>query len=46
VKEGRISKNRTAKKDEIIAPLEDILKHLASDELIKVFKKYGIEIEK
>jgi len=45
VKEGRISKNRTTKKDEIIAPLEDILKHLASDELIKVFKKYGIYIE-
>jgi hypothetical protein len=46
VKEGRISKNRTTKKDEIIAPLEDILKHLANDELIKIFKKYGIEIEK
>lgn len=45
VKEGRISKNRTTTKDEIVAPLEDILKHLASDELIKVFKKYGIEIE-
>ncbi|UCC21218.1 MAG: DUF4332 domain-containing protein [Promethearchaeota archaeon] len=45
VKEGRISNNRTTKKDEIIAPLEDILKHLASDELIKVFRKYGIYIE-
>ncbi|MFX1326948.1 MAG: DUF4332 domain-containing protein [Promethearchaeota archaeon] len=46
VKEGRISKNRTTTKDEVLAPLEDVLNHLASDELIKVFKKYGIEIEK
>ncbi len=45
VKEGRISQNRTVKKDEIIAPLEDILKHLASDELLKVFRKLGIDIE-
>jgi predicted flap endonuclease-1-like 5' DNA nuclease len=45
VKEGRISKNRTVKKDEIIAPLEDILKHLANDELLKVFRKFGIDIE-
>ncbi|MFX1419264.1 MAG: DUF4332 domain-containing protein [Promethearchaeota archaeon] len=45
VKERRISNNRTTSKDEIIAPLEDILKHLASDELVKVFKKYGIYIE-
>ncbi|MFW9971981.1 MAG: DUF4332 domain-containing protein [Candidatus Odinarchaeota archaeon] len=45
VKEGRISNNRTTSKDEIIAPLEDILKHLASDELLKVFKKLGIDIE-
>ncbi|MFX0037858.1 MAG: DUF4332 domain-containing protein [Promethearchaeota archaeon] len=45
VREGRISKNRTTKKDEIIAPLEDILKHLADEELKKIFRKYGIEIE-
>ncbi len=45
VKRGRISNNRTTSKDDIIAPLEDILKHLASDELKKIFKKYGIEIE-
>ncbi|MFW9879195.1 MAG: DUF4332 domain-containing protein [Candidatus Thorarchaeota archaeon] len=45
VKEGRISNNRTTSKDEIIAPLEDILKHLASDELVKIFKKYRIYIE-
>jgi hypothetical protein len=45
IRAGRISKNRTTKKDEIIAPLEDILKHLASDELLKVFRKLGIDIE-
>jgi len=45
VKEWRISQNRTAKKDEILAPLEDILKHLANEELKKIFRKYGIEIE-
>jgi hypothetical protein len=45
VKGGRISNNRTSTKDEIIAPLEDILKHLASDEIIKVFRKFGLYIE-
>ncbi|MFX1375994.1 MAG: DUF4332 domain-containing protein [Promethearchaeota archaeon] len=45
VKEGRISQNRKRKQEEVLAPLEDILKHLASDELIKIFKKYNIEIE-
>jgi predicted transglutaminase-like cysteine proteinase len=45
VKEGRISQNRKAKQEEVLAPLEDILKHLASDELKKIFKKYNIEIE-
>jgi predicted flap endonuclease-1-like 5' DNA nuclease len=45
VREGRISKNRITKKEDVLTPLEDILKHLASDELMKVFKKYNIEIE-
>ncbi|GAF84051.1 unnamed protein product, partial [marine sediment metagenome] len=45
VKEGRISQNRKAKQEEVLAPLVDILKHLASDELEKIFKKYNIEIE-
>jgi hypothetical protein len=45
VKMARISNNRTTSKDEIIAPLEDILKHLANDELVKVFRKLGIYIE-
>jgi hypothetical protein len=42
---GRISNNRTTRKDEVLAPLGDLLKKLASDELLKVFKKYGIDIE-
>jgi len=45
VKEGRISRNRQAKRDEVLAPLEDILKHLASEELEKIFKKYNIIID-
>ncbi len=45
VKLARISNNRTTSKDEIMAPLEDILKHLASEELFKVFRKFGIYIE-
>jgi len=42
VKEGRISNKRQLKKDEVLAPMSDIMKLLASEELIKVFKKYGI----
>ncbi|MHA2392507.1 MAG: DUF4332 domain-containing protein [Promethearchaeota archaeon] len=45
IKDGRISKNRSTKKDEVLAPLEDILKHLAGEELEKIFKKYNISIE-
>ncbi|MFW9867458.1 MAG: DUF4332 domain-containing protein [Candidatus Thorarchaeota archaeon] len=45
VKEGRISKDRKTKQDEVLAPLGDILKHLADEELKKVFKKYNIEID-
>lgn len=45
VKEGRISRNRQMSKDEVLAPMGDILKGLASEELIKVFRKYGIDIE-
>lgn len=46
VKEGRISNKRQLKKDEVLAPMSDIMKLLASEELIKVFKKYGIYPEK
>ncbi|MFW9785496.1 MAG: DUF4332 domain-containing protein [Candidatus Heimdallarchaeota archaeon] len=45
IKDGRISKNRSTSKDEVLAPLEDILKHLAGEELEKLFKKYNILIE-
>ena len=45
IKEGRISRNRQAKRDEVIAPIEDILKYLASTELEEIFKKYNIIIE-
>ena len=45
VKDRRISKNRKAKKEEVLAPLGDILKLLASDELERIFRKYNIEIE-
>ncbi|HUW90715.1 MAG TPA: DUF4332 domain-containing protein [Candidatus Nanopelagicaceae bacterium] len=45
VKEGRISNNRTTQRDEVLAPLEDILKSLASDTIEKIFKKLNIEIE-
>ena len=45
VKEGRISRNRTAQKDEVLAPLKDILKGLASEELEKIFRKLNIDIE-
>ncbi|MCK4384012.1 MAG: hypothetical protein KAW66_12005, partial [Candidatus Lokiarchaeota archaeon] len=45
VKEGRISRNRQAKRDEVLAPLVDILKHLANEELEKIFKKYKIIID-
>ncbi len=45
VKEGRISKNRKTKQEDVLAPLEDVLKHLAGEELKKIFKKFNIEIE-
>ena len=35
VTEGRISNNRTTQKDEVLAPLEDIIKSLASEEIEK-----------
>jgi hypothetical protein len=45
VKEGRISKNRTTKQEDVLAPLEDILKSLASDTIEKLFEKLNIDIE-
>jgi predicted flap endonuclease-1-like 5' DNA nuclease len=45
VKEGRISKNRTTQKEDVLAPLEEILRSLASDTIDKIFRKLNIEIE-
>jgi hypothetical protein len=42
---SRISKNRTTQKDEVLAPLEDILRSLASDTIEKIFEKLKIDIE-
>ena len=45
VREGRISKNRITKKEDVLAPLKDVLAHLASEALEKIFRKYNIEVE-
>jgi len=45
VTEGRISQNRQTSKDEVIAPMKDVLKSIADEELRKMFRKYGIIIE-
>jgi len=45
VKAGRISQNRKAQKDEVLAPLKNILKSLATEELEKIFRKLNIDIE-
>ena len=45
IKEGRISNNRTTKMDDVLAPLEEILKSLANDTINKIFRKLNIEIE-
>ena len=42
---SRISKNRTTHKEDVIAPLEDILKSLASDTIEKIFEKLNIDID-
>jgi hypothetical protein len=43
--EGRISNNRTTQKDEVLAPLEDILRSLATDTIYKLFRNLNIDIE-
>jgi predicted flap endonuclease-1-like 5' DNA nuclease len=45
VKEGRISNNRKLQKDEVLIPLKDLLKSLASEELEKILRKEGLNIE-
>lgn len=43
--EGRISKNRTAQMDEVLAPMSEIMKGLAAESLLKVFEKYDFGVE-
>ena len=45
VLEGRISQNRTTQKDEVLAPMSEIMKGLAAESLLKVFEKYGFGVE-
>jgi len=42
---SRISKNRTTQKAEVLAPLEVILRSLATDTIEKIFEKLNIDIE-
>ncbi|MEJ2294930.1 MAG: hypothetical protein P8Y23_09175 [Candidatus Lokiarchaeota archaeon] len=43
--EGRISQNRTTQKDEVLAPMSEIMKGLAAESLLKVFEKYDFGVE-
>ncbi|TFF69099.1 MAG: DUF4332 domain-containing protein [Promethearchaeota archaeon] len=43
--EGRISQNRTTQFDEVLAPMSEIMKGLAAESLLKVFKKYDFGVE-
>jgi hypothetical protein len=45
IQEGRISKNRTLTKDEVLAPLRDVLTSIARDEIEKFFRKMNIHVE-
>ena len=45
IQEGRISKNRTLSKDEVLAPLRDVLNSIARDEIEKFFRKINAHIE-
>jgi len=42
---GRISNNRTTKKDEVLIRMDDLMRNFARDQLAKVFEKYGLKIE-
>jgi hypothetical protein len=42
---GRISNNRTTKKDEIMVKMDDLMRNFAKDQLAKVFEKYGLKLE-
>lgn len=43
--EGRISQNRTTVKDEVLAPMSEIMKGLAAESLLKIFQKYDFGVE-
>ena len=45
IQEGRISKNRTLSKDEVLAPLRDVLDSIARDEIEKFFRKMNVHVE-
>ncbi|MFX1394927.1 MAG: DUF4332 domain-containing protein [Promethearchaeota archaeon] len=42
---GRISNNRTTKKDEVLIKMEDLMRNFAKEQMLKVFEKYGIKID-
>ena len=42
---GRISNNRTTRKDEVIIKMEDLMRNFAKEQMAKVFEKYGLKIE-
>ena len=42
---GRISNNRTTKKDEVLIKMEDLMRNFAKEQMAKVFEKYGLKIE-
>jgi len=42
---GRISNNRTTKKDEVLIKMDDLMRNFAKEQMAKVFEKYGIKIE-
>ncbi|TFG19151.1 MAG: DUF4332 domain-containing protein [Promethearchaeota archaeon] len=42
---GRISNNRTTKKDEIMIKMDDLMRNFAKDQLARVFEKYGLKID-
>ncbi len=42
---GRISNNRTTKKDEVLIKMDDLMRNFAKEQMAKVFEKYGLKIE-
>ena len=42
---GRISNNRTTKKDEVLIKMEDLMRNFAKEQMAKVFEKYGLKID-